>query len=368
MYRPSSIALLSLSATILSFTAAFAVPTDLPSSKSSPTASPSPSASPLAAPSAEARRLVDQISAEERAVAESLWSDAMEKFATRDFKGAILLFTEYLNRFPGTAEAVDARAYLGQSHLFSKDPASAIAPLQSVVEVRGKTLLGNEARTHLGQAYLDSSRFTEAYLVSEELLSQETIGATLRAKALLLRAHAQAGLKQNLESEKTLVAFQAIAESDPELERETAHSFLVSLLLKANHCDALPTKKTLPEDQAIDQVSRKGICVLEMGTLLVRAAKKLSGEELVSGAETVLASLRGYQSVCLAPPISKKRGKAAAAELSKKLSEGCRSAEKLLAEAFRDRENLKPYLEKLQPTPLVSKLKAAPNATHRRRN
>ncbi len=338
MYRLYSIAILAISTQALA----------------APMASPLPSPEPTPAPSAAAtlesgKRLVDQVSAEEKAKAEALWSEAMEKFSARNFKESVHLLGEYVDRYPGTPEAIDARYHLGQSHLFAKNPKAAIAPLQAVIEIRGKSMLANEARTYLGQAYLDDGRFTEAYLVSEELLTQESIGAHLRAKALLLRAHAQAGLKQNTEAEKTLVAFQAVAETDPELESETAHSFLVSLLLKANHCDALPSAKSLPEDQVMDQVSRKGVCILEMGTLLARASKKLSSEELLPAGDALISSLQSYQAACANPPLTAKKGKRAKAELAKKLAEGCRSAERLLVEAFREREPLKSLIPKIQP-------------------
>ncbi len=313
---------------------------------------PAFAASPTPAPT-DPKRLVDQVSAEESTKAAELWSTAMEKFAARNFKGATKLLEEYVNHYSGTPESVDARYHLAQSYLFTKNPDAAIPVFLSVIEIRGRSDLGNEARTYLGQSYLDASKFSEAYLVSEELLDQKELGATFRAKALLIRAHAQAGLGQNFETEKTLVAFQAIAENDPELERETANSFLVSLLLKSNRCDALPSGKTLPEDQILDQIARKGICVLEMGTLLARAAKKLGDDEIAQASETFVASLRNYRRVCAEPPLApgkmpKTKLKIAKKELADKLQEGCRNAEKLLLETFRDRENLKTVITKMQ--------------------
>lgn len=310
---------------------------------------PSPSPSPMS----EGKRLVDQVSAEEKVKANELWNQAMEAFSARSYKTSAKLLGEYVEKYPGTVEAIDARYFLAQSHLFGKNAKAAIPFFTSVIEIRGRSALGNEARTYLGQSYLDESKFSEAYLVSEELLSQENLGSTFRAKALLLRAHAQAGLKQNFEAEKTLVAFQTVAESDPELEKETASSFLVSLLLKANHCDSLPSGKALPEDQVIDQISRKGVCILEMATLLVKASKRISEEELTTAGEALAASLSTYRKDCEAPPLaagklSASKAKVAKAELAEKLLEGYRSSEKLLAESFRERENLKLLLLKIK--------------------
>ncbi len=343
MYRPYLIAIL--------FSFGFAPLTRA----AEPTVTPTPIAAP------DAKRLVDQISAEEKEKANDLWNQAMEAFSARSYKVAAKLLNTYVEKYPGTTEAIDARYSLAQSYLYSKQPAAAIPFFTAVIEIRGRSPLGNEARTYLGQAYLDDQKFSEAYLVSEELLSQDSLGTTFRAKALLLRAHAQAGLKQNLEAEKTLVTFQTVAESDPELESEIAGSFLVSVLLKANHCDSLPSSKFLTEDQVIDQLSRKGICVLEMATYLAKAAKRLSEDELSAAGDALAHSLNSYRLDCESPPLAPgklpaAKAKVARNELSEKLLDGYRSSEKLLRESFRERENLKSILKKLEVKPTVKKI------------
>lgn len=319
-----------------------------------PIPSPLPSTSPTPLPP---NRSVDQSSIEEKAKALALWNQALEKFSARDYHSSAKLLKDYVDRYPASPEALDARSFLAQSLLFSKNPKAAIPVFISVVESRGNTPFGNEARIYLGQSYLDASKFTEAFLVSEEILKQSDLPITMRAKALLLRAHAQAGMKQNTEAEKTLVAFQTIADDDPELERETAGSFLISLLLKGNHCDALPSGKSLPEDQVLDQVARKGICVLEMGTLLSKASKKLDETELTAATDTFLTSLRDYRKNCAHPPLAlgkraKSKWTAAQGELSERLREGCDSVGKLVLETFRDRQNLKKTMAKIQAEPL----------------
>jgi hypothetical protein len=340
MFRLYSIVLLSSISTLT-----FAEP--------APSATPSQSPAPAPIVAADPQRLVDQISAAEAEKASALWNTAMEKFAARNFKASANLLSEYVNRYPGTPQSLDARYHLAQSLLFSKNPGAAIPVFISVIETRGNSALGNEARTYLGQSYLDASKFSEAYLVSDELLGQAEISSTLRAKALLIRAHAQAGLGQNNEAEKTLVTFQSVAESDPELERETANSFLISLLLKSNHCDALPSAKALPEDQVLDQTARKGICVLEMGTLLARASKGLGENEIAQAAETLYESLKNYRRTCATPPLArakmgKKKFEVAKKEITEKLREGCRNTEKLLLETFKDRDGLKSVITKIQ--------------------
>jgi tetratricopeptide (TPR) repeat protein len=307
------------------------------SAEPSATETPQPEAT---SPLPESQRLVDQTAASEKDRAAALWSSAMEKFAERSFGESADLFRSYVDRHPSFPEAVDARYYMAQSYLYSKRPKEAVPAFISVIEIRGNSPLGNEARTHLGQAYLDDGRFTEAFLVSEEILSQNVVGNTLRAKALLLRAHAQAGMKQDAEAEKSLLAFQAAADADPELERELSGSYLVSLLLKANRCDAFPSRKTLPEDQLIDQISRKGLCILEMGTLLVKAAKRLDENELLSGSEALESSVKDLRKHCTDPSLevpkkARAKLKQAKKEVRAKIAPECSSSEKLLLESWK---------------------------------
>ena len=76
----------------------------------------------------------------------------MEKFSAREFRAAATLLEEYLDRYPSAPEAVDARYFLGQSLLFSKNAKAAVPVLTAVVEIRAKTSQGSEARIYLGQA------------------------------------------------------------------------------------------------------------------------------------------------------------------------------------------------------------------------
>jgi len=235
--------------------------------------------------------------------AQSVWNQGMEQFLARKYPAAITSLKSYLNRFPGEINALDARFYLGQSYLFGKKPKEAVTYLQSFIEAGGKLPQVNEARRYLGSAYLDLNQFTEAYLVSEELLIQTDLSNHSRARALLLRAQAQTGLKQNFEAEKSLITFQTVADRDPELEGELAESYLVSLDLKRAQCAMLPSAKTLPEDQLLDQISRKGLCVLEMGASLVKGSSKLDVPHLSEAATTLESAWKSLQKACEKPAL-----------------------------------------------------------------
>lgn len=309
---------------------------------------------PATSPAAPAQPQAPSLAAEELKKSQDLWNTGMEAFLARNYSQAITALTEYIEKYPGRANAVEARFYLGQSYLFDKKPAEAVKPLQAAIEAGGRAPFVAEARIYLGNAYLDQKKFTEAYLVSEEILARADVSNTMKAKGLMLRAHAQAGLKQNLEAEKTLSVFQNLAEKDPELESELANSYLVTLFLKANACDRLPSAKTLPEDQVLDQISRKGLCVLEMGNQLTRAARAIDAEELKPGLEALEMSWKSLVENCVTPPLEKgKRTKVqwekAKQELSAKLKESCENTTKLLQQSLGTRESLKSFAGKLKP-------------------
>jgi hypothetical protein len=91
-----------------------------------------------------------------------------------------------------------------------------------------------------------------------------------------------------------------------------------------------------------------------MGTLLAKASKKLSDEEISQAADTLIGSLHQYRQSCEAPPLAagkltKAKLTLAKKELTDKLKEGCKNAEKLLLETFRDHDNLKSIILKIQP-------------------
>ncbi len=271
----------------------------------------------------------------------------MEDFLARKYTPAITKLKKYLDLYPGEVNALDARFYLGQSYLFSKKPKEAVTYFQAFIEGGGKVPQVTEARHYLGTAYLDLNKFTEAYLVSEELLSQTDLSNHSRARALLLRAQAQTGLKQNFEAEKSLITFQTVAERDPELEVQLSESYLVSLDLKAAQCAKLPSAKALPEDQLMDQVFRKGLCVLEMGAALVKGSSKLDDSHLAEAGATLEGAWKKLQAACEKPSLAREKMSAkqytqASREISQKLKESCDSTTLLLQQTLLTKENLKP--------------------------
>jgi TolA-binding protein len=279
--------------------------------------------------------------------AQTTWNQGMEFFLARKYTPAIESLKKYLHQYPGEINALDARLYLGQAYLFSKKPKEAVTYLQSFIEGGGNLPQVNEARHDLGNAYLDLNQFTQAYLVSEELLRQPDITHHTRARALLLRAQAQTGLKQNFEAEKSLITFQTVADRDPELEAQLAESYLVSLNLKAAQCAKLPSSRALPEDQLLDQVSRKGLCVLEMAASLVKGSSKLDPPHLAEAAQTLEGAWKNLQLSCQKPSLlrgkmNNKQWSQAIQEMTLKLKESCDSTTLLLQQTLTAKEILKP--------------------------
>src|SRR5690606_36520082 len=120
MSQNYSITLLSLSFLSLSLSTSAAV-----TEETDPVAVPAPTPSVVAVP-------------DEKANAAELWNRAMEAFSARDFKNSAKLLQEYVDQYPSSPQALDARYHLGQSYLFNRNSEKAISALLAVIEVRDK--------------------------------------------------------------------------------------------------------------------------------------------------------------------------------------------------------------------------------------
>ncbi len=290
---------------------------------------------------------------EEKKEISALWNDAMEAFQARKYSKASEHLEKMIAKYPAEAQGQGARYYLGQSLLFSGKTRESIPQFQSSIEALGKTPESAEARLYLGRAYLDASQFTEAYLVSEEIIKITGVHSTYRSKALLLRAQAQVGLKQNVEAEKTLASFQAAADQDPELENELANSFLISLLLKGNRCNELPSSKTLSEEILVSELTRKSVCILEMAGMLSKGTRRLGAKEVKSSTEPLFTALEHFAAVAKKPPLDlskkkKKEAETAVNELKTRIYTEIESTRSLIEIAWQDKEPLAPALKRLK--------------------
>lgn len=285
--------------------------------------------------------------------ARALWNDGLDAYQAGQYRKTIQKLEILLDQFPTDTHALESKYYLGQSYFQTSQWEVAVKKLQEFIEVAGISPLLGDARLYLGDSYIQLKKFTEAFLVSEEIVQMKSANETLKSKALFLRAQARLGLKQLADAEKSLLAFQSLAENDPELERQFSESHALTLKLKAEHCSRIPGENMLKEEILLQEIEKKSLCVMEMGVSLIRAAKRLEGKELPTLIRSVQDQWNALKNSCLSPPLDKgklapKLYEKAKQELSVKLVESCENTRKLLTEAFDRFPKLKSVGEKLQ--------------------
>ena len=309
--------------------------------EATPTPTPSPTPNPLQVRTEEEKKEIRK-----------LWNTAIDAFQARNFTEAIPVFEKLLAQYPAEATLQDVRSYLAQAYFSVKKYAEAIPTFQSALETKGKNDEGNELRLLLGQSYIELKKFTEAFLVSEELMSQPKLYSTYRAKALLLRAKAQIGLKKRTDAEKSLASFQAVSDRDPELENEISKAALIRLDLKKDQCDSYPTQTELSDEIFMDEISKKSICILEMIALGVKAAPKLTPLEFQELFQQLEGSFQSFLHTIQHPSLrvsrlKQKEAQTAIAEMQTQLKDEWNSLKKLSMNALQDKEGFEPFLKKL---------------------
>jgi tetratricopeptide (TPR) repeat protein len=278
-----------------------------------------------------------------------------EAFRAGDHARAARDLRRLIERYPSTPGALDARLLLGRAELERGQPAAAQGPLRDFIAAAGKSAAGLEARLDLGRALLALKRFNEAYLTSIELTGRESLPWDVEVPALLLRGEALLGLEQDeralqaqASAEKVFLAqgrpseagvstrIEQGAASNAASEREWLRQRLLSLRLRLvlRSCAKLPGAGLLTEEQALDQLRRRGECLVE-AALIVRSAllpekgsvsargvaqeERVVLSELERSLEALRRSFGDYQAACLSPP--QRPGKRTAAELRRYRSE-----------------------------------------------
>lgn len=298
--------------------------------------SPSPSPSPSASASAV------------QTEADLLWQRGRKAFEKGEYRSAISSLSRLVERTPSHGSALDAHRLLGISHLKLGNTKEAVAPLQHFIEAKGNTLEAARTRLDLGQAYLGLGKFNEAYLTSMEVTqtAKKAAGSPppeLHVAALLLKTESLIGLGRHGRAERTLRSAKKDltqirgGSGDEDSLQNRAKAEWLDLALVLHGCDRYPTEKKMSEEQAIDQIQKKGACLQE-ATL---ALNKVLQQNVVTWADRAVAryssSIQDYKTTCNEPPApagprTKTEQERYQAELKQALQRECQKKIKQLLE------------------------------------
>lgn len=225
---------------------------------------------------------------------------------------AASFFQRFVDRYPAHPEYTDTLKRLGEARLASSQPQAALEPLKGFVEARGTAESGLEGRLLLGRAYLSTGKLSEALLVSTELLNilipggkkeKSAIPAALHAGALLLKAEALLAKKKHSRAKDALSSAEVVLKTAKANSAELlGQARWIDLELKLHACARYPSAKRLQEDQALDQVERRGLCLQE-ALVQYRSALEPGAEPWVRQSTAAIErAYRSYDDLCRNPP------------------------------------------------------------------
>ena len=195
--------------------------------------------------------------------AKVLWQDAQKLKQEGKFKEAADELERFIARYPAATGFTEAHGLLGETYLLLNQPLKALKPLQFALEsyasaspTRAQLLL---LRT---TALVMLKRWNEALLSANEVQAKAPANPELHAHASLLKGESLAGLKEKSRAHQALDSARGefAAGLTPELQQE---AFMLDMELKLFECSLLPGKGALSEEQARDQMNRRGTCLLE---------------------------------------------------------------------------------------------------------
>ncbi len=275
------------------------------------------------------------------AEAEILLRDGRAEYKAGRFEEATHLLKRYVDRYPSSPSFHEAQLMLGRSLLVQGKLRESIAPLQAYISAHEGSLQAQEVRLDIGHAQLGLKLFNEAYLSSIELLSakqSDALPPKIEVSALLLRAQALLGLGRDDRALQAIENAQKkmgpinpdtpLAQAAPSASTAPTASGVptpsvpapqpdpfgalrmetewTALRLKSRTCARLPSSGSLTEAQVLDQLSRRGDCLLE-GITLTHEALHLpiaAGEETAVGGiqRETAESWAAYAKACRNPP------------------------------------------------------------------
>lgn len=289
-----------------------------------------------------------------------LWTDGLKAYEEGRYKDARRQLQRIVDRYPGHPHYLDTHLILGKTYLELNESAKALPPLQYYIEAAGDNLSGYQGRLTLAKAYLQAQKNHEALLIANQILKETAQIRTKRneerKKALsdkqkqfldlgvqasegqaeakqklvqlrkevltlkypratdidLLHLHAQlikawshAGLKNDDLAQGVMRSFEEDAQyyQHPEVTDLHAQAYLIELDLKTRACSLFPSSSRLTEEQATDQLKRRGLCLLEAMLLFHQGLKTKKSKWSQKSKKLLEKAFTSYAKACSHPPL-----------------------------------------------------------------
>lgn len=212
------------------------------------------------------------------------------------FEEAALDLQRLIDLFPAEAGQTITLQKLGEAYLKSNQLAKSTEVLSSLIALDNKSIASLTTRLLLGESFIKQKKFSEAALTAQEILKRKPnppTPETIQVNALLLQSEAQFGLAQFDEAKLSVQkAFEKIEKTSKPKPEMISKRLRIELAL----CDRLASQKGLTEEQLLDQLERRGLCLFDAS---VHAKTNLNQKETWN---TIREAYSRYADICRNPP------------------------------------------------------------------
>jgi tetratricopeptide (TPR) repeat protein len=257
--------------------------------------------------------------------AQILWQEGKSAFDKKNYKDAEQYLRKLVDQFPAHSNYLDSLMILGKTYLEQNQSDQAMVVLKDYsrsVSLKGTSDSFFQAKLWLGDAYLQKKSYNEAYLLAVEL-EKHKLAPVFEIQRLLLKASSLMGKQQDAYSSRVLDAAQKLlTKMGPNNGLEGPVSS-VQLTLKLKNCRKFPSSGNLEEEQIIDQLNRRGTCLLEALLLYKQILNSQSNPHIVNSTQTISSAYKDYLKSCENPydATIKPKGKRSNLENQKHVSE-----------------------------------------------
>ncbi|MGK5088647.1 hypothetical protein WDW86_13900 [Bdellovibrionota bacterium FG-2] len=235
---------------------------------------------------------------------ELLWNAGKAAFDKKDFQGVVNQLDRFVARYPGFPYYLEAHLILGEALLKLNRSKQAIRPLKYFVSAVEKGEDALSSRLLLAQAYLNTEKYNEALLLTNEVEALSNKGTplseTLQLKMLVSRAQALMRLSQEAKAQGAL----ASAKNLPSAAQNSEYEW-TALEFATRKCGFLADTrkfKVMNEEVLLDQLERRGQCISEATVLYTQLFSRETRSELEIPTRLLRNSFNAYWRVCTSPP------------------------------------------------------------------
>ncbi len=235
---------------------------------------------------------------------ELLWATGKAAYDKKEYQTVVNQFERFVARYPGFPYYLEAHLLLGESLLKLNHSKQAIRPLKyfvSAVEKGGEALTG---RLLLSQAFLNTGKYNEALLLTNQVEALAVkiggLSETLQLRMLVLRAQALMRLGESERAQSALASAKSLNSSAQDSEYEwTALEFATRKCAKLADTQKF---KVMNEEVLLDQLERRGQCLSEAVVFYTQIFSRESRSDLEIPTRLMKTAFSSYWKVCTHPP------------------------------------------------------------------